>query len=82
MTSIALVILSALAIGIVAGVLGLAPGPSSLDTLIMAMLCLLLFVIGLDMSQNRSVVAQIKKLGWKMLLLPLFIAAVSYTHLT
>ncbi|MDI6896576.1 lysine exporter LysO family protein [Methanocella conradii] len=75
MTSIALVILSALAIGIVAGVLGLAPGPSSLDTLIMAMLCLLLFVIGLDMSQNRSVVAQIKKLGWKMLLLPLFIAA-------
>jgi uncharacterized membrane protein YbjE (DUF340 family) len=77
MIPVAIIILSALAIGIAAGVLGLAPAPleSCLDTLIMAMLCLLLFVIGLDMSQNRSVVAQAKKLGWKMLLLPFFIAA-------
>lgn len=77
MMPIAIIILSALAIGIVAGALGIAPAmmESSLDTLIMAMLCLLLFVIGLDMSQNRSVAAQAKKLGWKMLLLPIFIAA-------
>jgi uncharacterized membrane protein YbjE (DUF340 family) len=72
-----LIILSALAIGIAVGVLGLAPAPVSagLDTIIMVMLCLLLFVIGLDMSQNKSVIAQIKRIGWKMLLLPVFIAA-------
>jgi uncharacterized membrane protein YbjE (DUF340 family) len=75
--SMALIILSALVIGTVAGVLGIMPAPveAGLDTLIMVMLCLLLFVIGLDMSQNRSVIGQIRRIGWKMILLPAFIAA-------
>jgi uncharacterized membrane protein YbjE (DUF340 family) len=75
--SMALIILSALVIGTIAGVLGIMPSPveASLDTLIMVMLCLLLFVIGLDMSQNRSVIGQIRRIGWKMILLPVFIAA-------
>lgn len=70
-------ILSALAIGIIIGVLGLAPQVVSvnLDTCITIMLCLLLFVIGLDMSQNKGVITQIRRLGWKIVLLPLFIAA-------
>jgi uncharacterized membrane protein YbjE (DUF340 family) len=73
----ALIILSALVIGTIAGVLGIMPAPveAGLDTLIMVMLCLLLFVIGLDMSQNRSVIGQIRRIGWKMILLPVFIAA-------
>lgn len=75
--SMALVILAALAIGVVAGVLGIVPpslGPA-LDTLIQALLCLLLFTIGLDMSRNGSVVGEVRRIGWRMLLLPLFIAA-------
>ncbi len=75
--SMILVILAALAIGLLAGVLGIVPPSieSNLDTLILVMLCLLLFVIGLDMSQNRSVIKEIKRIGWKMILLPVFIAA-------
>ena len=74
--SIILVILVALIIGIVAGVLGIVPPTveSNLDTLIMVMLCLLLFVIGLDMSQNKSVIKEIRRIGWRMILLPVFIA--------
>ncbi len=74
--SIILIILLALVIGIVAGVLGIVP-PSmdtNVDTLITVMLCLLLFVIGLDMSQNKSVIKEIRRIGWKVLLLPAFIA--------
>ncbi|BAI60738.1 conserved hypothetical protein [Methanocella paludicola SANAE] len=75
--SIILIILSALVIGIVAGVLGIVPPSvdSNVDTLITIMLCLLLFVIGLDMSQNKSVIKEIRRIGWKILLLPAFIAA-------
>jgi uncharacterized membrane protein YbjE (DUF340 family) len=71
------IILSALAIGIIIGILGLTPQAVSvnLDTCIMIMLCLLLFVIGMDMSQNKGVIAQIRHIGWKIVLLPLFIAA-------
>jgi uncharacterized membrane protein YbjE (DUF340 family) len=74
--SIILLILSALIIGIAVGVLNLAPAVISagMDTLIMVMLCLLLFVIGLDMSQNKAVFSQLKRIGWKMILLPVFIA--------
>jgi uncharacterized membrane protein YbjE (DUF340 family) len=75
--SIILVILIALFLGLIAGVLGIVP-PSveaNFDTLILVMLCLLLFVIGLDMSQNKSVVKELRRIGWKMLLLPMFIAA-------
>jgi uncharacterized membrane protein YbjE (DUF340 family) len=79
--SMILLILSAMAIGIAAGLLGLTPQivSDNLDTLIMVMLCMLLFVIGLEMSQNRTVFAQIKRIGWKVLLLPVFIAAGSVT---
>jgi uncharacterized membrane protein YbjE (DUF340 family) len=79
--SMILLILSAMAIGIVVGALNLTPPimADSLDMLIMVMLCLLLFVIGLEMSQNRTVFAQIKRIGWKVLLLPAFIAAGSVT---
>jgi len=75
--SIILIILLALAIGIVAGVMGIMPPSveSNIDTLIMVMLCLLLFVIGLDMSQNKSVIKEMRRIGWKMVLLPVFIAA-------
>jgi uncharacterized membrane protein YbjE (DUF340 family) len=74
--SIILVILIALIAGIVSGVLSLAPAvvSSNMDTLILVMLCLLLFVIGLDMSQNKTVFAQLKRIGLKMVLLPVFIA--------
>jgi uncharacterized membrane protein YbjE (DUF340 family) len=40
----------------------------------MVMLCALLFVIGLDMSQGRAAIAQVRRIGWKMVLLPVFIA--------
>lgn len=75
--SMILIILAALAIGILAGFLGLMPPAieADLDTLILIMLCLLLFVIGLDMSQNRSVLREIKRIGWRIVLLPVFIAA-------
>jgi uncharacterized membrane protein YbjE (DUF340 family) len=71
------IILSALAIGIIIGILGLTPQAVSvnLNTCIMIMLCLLLFVIGMDMSQNKGVITQIRRVGWKIVLLPLFIAA-------
>ncbi len=74
--SIILLILFALVLGIVAGMLNLAPAVIStgMDTLIMVMLCLLLFVIGLDMSQNKAVFSQLKRIGWRMILLPAFIA--------
>jgi len=74
--SIIPLILAALAIGILAGVWGIAPSAvsGSLETLIMVMLCLLLFVIGLDMSQNSGVLRQARRIGWKMVLLPVFIA--------
>jgi uncharacterized membrane protein YbjE (DUF340 family) len=68
--------LLALVIGIAAGVLNLAPAviSSNMDMLILVMLCLLLFVIGLDMSQNNGALRQVRRIGWKMLLLPVFIA--------
>lgn len=69
-------ILAALVLGILVAVSGLVPGivSTNLDTILTAMLCLLLFLIGLDLSQNRTVVAEIKRMGLKILLLPLFIA--------
>jgi uncharacterized membrane protein YbjE (DUF340 family) len=70
-------ILLALVIGIIVGVSGLAPDALSanLDTLLTAVLCLLLFVIGIDLSQNSNVVAEIKRMGVRLLLVPLLIAA-------
>ncbi len=75
--SIILLILLALVAGIAAGVLDLAPAAvsSGMDTLILVLLCLLLFVIGLEMSQGSGVLKQVRRIGWKMLLLPVFIAA-------
>ncbi len=69
-------ILVALALGILIAVFGLVPDvlSTNVDTILTAMLCLLLFFIGLDLSQNRTVVAEIKRMGIKILLLPLFIA--------
>jgi uncharacterized membrane protein YbjE (DUF340 family) len=70
-------ILLALAIGVIIGVSGLAPDALSanLDTLLTAVLCLLLFVIGIDLSQNSNLVAEIKRMGLRLLLVPLLIAA-------
>lgn len=72
-----LVILVALVLGILLGVLGLVPIELSanLDTVLTVMLCVLLFVIGMDMSRNKKVFEDIKKMGVKILVLPLFIAA-------
>ena len=70
------IILCALALGILIGVLGLAPGVfvDNIDPILTVMLCALLFVIGLDMSQNKSVVSEIKRMGIKIIGLPIFIA--------
>jgi uncharacterized membrane protein YbjE (DUF340 family) len=74
--SLILLILAALVVGILAGVSGILPAVvyANLDTLIMVMLCALLFVIGLDMSQGRTALMQVRRIGWKMVLLPVFIA--------
>ncbi len=74
--SIILLILAALVIGILAGVSGILPVVvfTNLDTLIMVMLCALLFVIGLDMSQGDTALKQVRRVGWKVILLPIFIA--------
>lgn len=70
-------ILLALVLGILLGVSGLVPGAvsSNLDTLLTVMLCLLLFVIGIDLSQNANVVTEIKRMGAKILIIPMLIAA-------
>ena len=69
-------ILVALALGILIAVFGLVPDvvSTNTDNILTAMLCLLLFLIGIDLSQNRTVIAEIKRMGIKILLLPLFIA--------
>ena len=70
-------VLLALALGIIVGVSGIVPGAISgnMDPLLMALLCLLLFIIGIDLSQNRNVVTEIKRIGAKLLFIPLLIAA-------
>jgi len=70
-------ILLALAVGILIGVSGLAPEAvaANLDTLLTALLCLLLFVIGVDLSQNSDIVGEIRRTGYRLLLIPLLIAA-------
>jgi uncharacterized membrane protein YbjE (DUF340 family) len=74
-------VLLALAIGIVIGFSGIVPGPVSgnMDTVLMALLCLLLFIIGVDLSQNRNVVTEIRRVGARLLFIPLLIAAGSIT---
>lgn len=61
-------ILAALAIGIVVGASGIAPAAlsSSLDTLLTVVLCLLLFVIGIDLSQNGNIIRRsgVPASGW------------------
>jgi uncharacterized membrane protein YbjE (DUF340 family) len=70
-------ILLALVIGIIVGVTGFCPDAlsSNLDTVLTAVLCLLLFVIGVDLSQNGNIVSEIKRMGARLLLVPLLIAA-------
>ena len=70
-------VLLALALGILVGVSGLVPGAASgnMDTLLTGLLCGLLFIIGLDLSQNRNAVAEMRRIGAKLLFVPLLIAA-------
>jgi uncharacterized membrane protein YbjE (DUF340 family) len=70
-------VLLALAVGIVVGFSGIMPGPVSenIDTVLMAMLCLLLFIIGIDLSQNRNAITEIRRIGARLLFIPLLIAA-------
>jgi uncharacterized membrane protein YbjE (DUF340 family) len=70
-------VLLALAIGILVGFSGLVPGAISgnMDTVLMALLCLLLFLIGIDLSQNRNAIAEIRRIGARLLFIPLLIAA-------
>jgi uncharacterized membrane protein YbjE (DUF340 family) len=70
-------VLLALAIGILVGFSGLVPGMVSgnMDTVLMALLCLLLFIIGIDLSQNRNIVTEIRRIGSRLLFIPLLIAA-------
>ncbi len=70
-------VLLALAVGILVGFSGLVPGTVSgnMDTLLMALLCVLLFIIGIDLSQNRNAIAEIRRVGARLLFIPLCIAA-------
>jgi uncharacterized membrane protein YbjE (DUF340 family) len=70
-------VLLALAIGILAGFSGLVPGAVSgnMDTVLMALLCVLLFLIGIDLSQNRNAIVEIRRIGARLLFIPLLIAA-------
>lgn len=70
-------VLLALALGILVGFSGIVPGPVSdnMDTVLMALLCILLFIIGIDLSQNRNAITEIKRIGMRLLFIPLLIAA-------
>ncbi len=70
-------VLAALVIGILVGFSGIVPDVVSgnMDTLLMALLCLLLFIIGIDLSQNRNAITEIKRIGARLLFIPLLIAA-------
>jgi uncharacterized membrane protein YbjE (DUF340 family) len=72
-----LIILIALVLGMLLGVSGYLPDIAiiNLDLILTVMLCLLLFIIGIDMSQNKTVAGEIKRMGLKVVLLPFFIAA-------
>jgi Predicted membrane protein len=70
-------VLLALVIGILVGFFGIVPDVVSgnMDTLLMALLCLLLFIIGVDLSQNRNAITEIRRIGARLLFIPLLIAA-------
>jgi len=70
-------VLLALAIGLLVGFSGLVPGTVSgnMDTVLMALLCVLLFIIGVDLSQNRNVFGEMRRVGARLLFVPLCIAA-------
>jgi uncharacterized membrane protein YbjE (DUF340 family) len=70
-------VLAALALGIIVGFSGIVPDAASgnMDTILMAELCILLFIIGIDLSQNRNAIAEIKRIGVRLLFIPLLIAA-------
>ncbi|HHW55656.1 MAG: lysine exporter LysO family protein [bacterium] len=73
---IALILLS-LAIGIIAGYTGLIPAgvQANIDFLINFALCLLLWGIGLEIGGNRQILRQVGSMGYRIILLPLVVAA-------
>ncbi len=44
------------------------------DTVIDIGLCFLLFIVGLDIGRNKNILSQIKKMGFRILLIPIMIA--------
>ena len=66
----------ALGLGVIVGAAGLTPGllAANLDFVLTALLCLLLFVIGIDLSQSGNAVQEVRRMGPKILAVPLLIA--------
>ena len=72
-------ILAAVALGMVAGIF-LPDGFSTFNGYIMDLgLCALLFFVGIDLGRSEDIVPKIKRLGLKILLVPLAIALGSIT---
>lgn len=66
-----LVLLLALVLGVAGGILLPDAASSFLDSASSAMLLALLFSVGIDMGRNKEAFASIRKLGLKILLVPL-----------
>ena len=71
-----IIIFITLLLGIVAGIFfGGAVNGAIIEQLSSILLLLLLFSVGIDMGLNKQVFSQIKKLGFKILLIPIGVAA-------
>lgn len=69
-------VLGAIVLGALAGYWLLPPeAVGHLDTITTAALCLMLVGIGLDLGSRRETWARLRAMGWKVLLVPLLVAA-------
>lgn len=71
-------IISAVFVGIIAGVLFLDQGFAQMIPDAMTIgLCILLFFVGIDMGSNKDVFSQIKQMGFKVLGIPFVVTVMS-----
>lgn len=71
-----LLVIGAIAAGALIGYWLVPPGAvDHLDTVTTAALCLMLVGIGLDLGSQRETWARLRAMGWKVLLVPLLVAA-------
>lgn len=69
-------VIGAIAVGVLAGYWLLpAQAVAHLDTVTTAALCLMLVGIGLELGSKRETWARLRAMGWKVLLVPLLVAA-------